>query len=233
MQSCEFRNFYPMSKVVADHHYSSKQNIKLRILKKTQFNSMNLNSITGRLQIWTWKDETDPNAVLGPNALLDRAPTSMSTMSRTSVASTATIRVIQRLPGARVTDVGGGDGVSVRMPIPPLLIMFVESSSKDKDIQPGQILAFKSKSPILFLRLVSPADNILVDRNAKIDRGKCNCDDKKAKCPRCFIIHPHRVDLEIGRLKYPINAKELSWMELTFTDDIGKYFRTRSCCFCC
>ncbi|PQE07452.1 hypothetical protein CJF30_00007205 [Rutstroemia sp. NJR-2017a BBW] len=173
-------------------HAEFKQNIKLRILRRSQWDSRNLNVVTGRLQIWTWKDETDPNAVAGPNAALDRAPTSMSTMSRTSVASTATIRALQHLPGARVTDVDGGDGVSVRMPIPPLLIMFVESSSKDKDIQPGQILAFKRKSHNLFLGLVPPVDDFLVDRNAKIDRGKCNCDDKKAKCPRCFIIHPCR-----------------------------------------
>ncbi|PQE26724.1 hypothetical protein CJF31_00003424 [Rutstroemia sp. NJR-2017a BVV2] len=202
-------------------HIDFKQNIKLRILKKTQFDSRNLNVVTGRLQIWIWKDETDPNVVPGLNASLDRAPTSMSTMSRSSVASTATIRALQHLPGAQVTDVDGGDGVRVRMPIPPLLIMFVESSSKDKDIQSGQILAFKSKSHF-FLPSFTPADTFLVDRNAKIDRGKCKCDDRKAKCARCFIVHAARVDLEIGRLKYPTNAKELSWVELTFADDIER-----------
>jgi len=185
-------------------HVDFKQNIKLRVLKKTQFDSKNLNVVTGRLQIWTWKDETNPDDVAGVKSPLDRASTSMSTMSRASFASTATLKAQQKIPGAQITDVDGGDGLRVRMPIPPLLIMFVELSSKDKDIQPGQILAFK------------------IDQNAKIDRGKCKCDDKKAKCPRCFIVHATRVDLEIGRWKYPTHAKELSWVELTFTDDIER-----------
>ncbi|KAM3072525.1 hypothetical protein ACMFMG_009321 [Clarireedia jacksonii] len=182
-------------------HIEFKQNVKLRSLKKTQFDSRHLNAVTGRLQIWIRKDETNPDVVGGVKSSLDRASTFMSAMSRASFASTATLRAQQQIPGARIIDVDGGDGLRVNMPIPPLLVLFVESSSRDQDIQPGQILAFK------------------IDQNAKIDRGKCKCDDKKAKCPRCFIVHATRVDLEIGRWKYPTHAKELSWVELTFVDD--------------
>jgi hypothetical protein len=119
-------------------------------MKQTQWHSKNLNVVTGRLQIWTWKDEMIPDVVMGLKSSLDRAPTSMSTISRASFASTATLKAQQKIPGARITEVDDGDGLHVHMPIPPLLIMFVDSSSKDKEIQPGRILAFKSTPHLLY-----------------------------------------------------------------------------------
>ncbi|KAI9642689.1 hypothetical protein NHQ30_008420 [Ciborinia camelliae] len=174
-----------------------KHGIKLRTLEKFQFDSKN--AITGRLQIWL-KDfgRSYDSTKTGSTSLLRRASTSFSTTSRTTFSSIATLKAQQAIPGSNLATIDEGSGLSIEMPIPPLVIMFVESSSRDKRVQRGQILAFK------------------FEENSKLDRKKCKPDDK---FPRVFIIHAVRVDLEIGPWKFPQNPKELSWLEVSFSND--------------
>ncbi|KAA8571419.1 hypothetical protein EYC84_001422 [Monilinia fructicola] len=174
-----------------------KRGIKLRTLERFQFESKN--AITGRLQIWL-KDfgRGFDSTQIGANSSLRRASTSFSTTSRTTFSSIATLKAREAIPGSHLTTIDEGSGLSIDRPIPPLVIMFVESSSKDKNIQRGQILAFKFE-----------------DRS-KLDRKKCKPDDK---FPRCFVLHAVRVDLAIGPLKFPENPKELSWIEISFSND--------------
>ncbi|KAF7896512.1 hypothetical protein EAF00_006526 [Botryotinia globosa] len=174
-----------------------QRGIKLRTLEKYQFESKN--AITGRLQIWLkdfnkGHDSTQP----GAGSSLRRASTSFSTMSGTTFASIATLKAQQAIPGSHLTAIDEGSGLQIEMPVPPLVIMFVESSSRDGKIQRGQILAFKFAE------------------HSKLDRKKCKPDDK---FPRCFVLHPVRCDLEIGPLKFPQNPKELSWLEVSFSND--------------
>ncbi|CCD45150.1 hypothetical protein BcDW1_10604 [Botrytis cinerea BcDW1] len=177
-----------------------QRGIKVRTLEKYQFKSKN--AITGRLQIWL-KDFSRGNdsTQVGASSSLRRASTSLSAMSRTTFASIATLKAQQAIPGSHLTTIDEGSGLQIEMPVPPLVIMFVESSSRDGKIQRGQILAFKFAE------------------HSKLDRKKCKPDDK---FPRCFVLHPVRCDLEIGPLKFPQNSKELSWLEVSFSKDEGK-----------
>ncbi|ESZ90970.1 hypothetical protein SBOR_8633 [Sclerotinia borealis F-4128] len=176
---------------------TGKRGIKLRTLEKFKCDSKN--AITGRLQIWL-KDSgrSYDSTQTGLNSVLRRTSTSFSATSRTTLASMATLKAQQAIPGSQLTRIDEGCGLSIEMPIPPLVIMFVEWSSKDKKIQRGQILAFK------------------FDEHSKLDRKKCKLDDK---FPRCFVLHAVRVDLEIGPWKFPLKPKELSWIELSFSND--------------
>ncbi|KAM0184846.1 hypothetical protein ACHAPC_005562 [Botrytis cinerea] len=121
-----------------------QRGIKVRTLEKYQFKSKN--AITGRLQIWL-KDFSRGNdsTQVGASSSLRRASTSLSAMSRTTFASIATLKAQQAIPGSHLTTIDEGSGLQIEMPVPPLVIMFVESSSRDGKIQRGQILAFKCK----------------------------------------------------------------------------------------
>ncbi|KAM0156131.1 hypothetical protein ACHAPG_005479 [Botrytis cinerea] len=182
-----------------------QRGIKVRTLEKYQFKSKN--AITGRLQIWL-KDFSRGNdsTQVGASSSLRRASTSLSAMSRTTFASIATLKAQQAIPGSHLTTIDEGSGLQIEMPVPPLVIMFVESSSRDGKIQRGQILAFKFAE------------------HSKLDRKKCKPDDK---FPRCFVLHPVRCDLEIGPLKFPQNSKELSWLEVSFSKDEEREIFTR------
>ncbi|KAM0318921.1 hypothetical protein ACHAO8_001399 [Botrytis cinerea] len=182
-----------------------QRGIKVRTLEKYQFKSKN--AITGRLQIWL-KDFSRGNdsTQVGASSSLRRASTSLSAMSRTTFASIATLKAQQAIPGSHLTTIDEGSGLQIEMPVPPLVIMFVESSSRDGKIQRGQILAFKFAE------------------HSKLDRKKCKPDDK---FPRCFVLHPVRCDLEIGPLKFPQNSKELSWLEVSFSNDEEREIFTR------
>ncbi|KAF5868485.1 uncharacterized protein Bfra_012396 [Botrytis fragariae] len=189
----EFQRALTGFKVLVDF----QRGIKLRTLEKYQFESKN--AITGRLQIWlkdfsSGHDSTQP----GAGSSLRRASTSLSNMSGTTFASMATLKAQQAIPGSHLTTIDEGSGLKIEMPVPPLIIMFVESSSRDGKIQRGQILAFKFAE------------------QSKLDRKKCKPDDK---FPRCFVLHPVRCDLQIGPLKFPQNPKELSWLEVSFSND--------------
>ncbi|KAF7908099.1 uncharacterized protein EAF01_003854 [Botrytis porri] len=189
----EFQRALTGYKVLVDF----QQGIKLRTLEKYQFESKN--AITGRLQIWL-KDFSrgHDSTQAGAGSSLRRASTSLSTVSGTTFASIATLKAQQAIPGSHLTTIDEGSGLQIEMPVPPLVIMFVESSSRAGKIQRGQILAFKFAE------------------NSKLDRKKCKPDDKFS---RCFVLRPVRCDLEIGPLKFPQNPKELSWLEVSFSND--------------
>ncbi|ATZ49496.1 hypothetical protein BCIN_04g06360 [Botrytis cinerea B05.10] len=197
----EFQRALTGYKVLVDF----QRGIKVRTLEKYQFKSKN--AITGRLQIWL-KDFSRGNdsTQVGASSSLRRASTSLSAMSRTTFASIATLKAQQAIPGSHLTTIDEGSGLQIEMPVPPLVIMFVESSSRDGKIQRGQILAFKFAE------------------HSKLDRKKCKPDDK---FPRCFVLHPVRCDLEIGPLKFPQNSKELSWLEVSFSKDEEREIFTR------
>ncbi|TGO83762.1 hypothetical protein BPOR_0596g00040 [Botrytis porri] len=189
----EFQRALTGYKVLVDF----QQGIKLRTLEKYQFESKN--AITGRLHIWL-KDFSrgHDSTQAGAGSSLRRASTSLSTVSGTTFASIATLKAQQAIPGSHLTTIDEGSGLQIEMPVPPLVIMFVESSSRAGKIQRGQILAFKFAE------------------NSKLDRKKCKPDDKFS---RCFVLRPVRCDLEIGPLKFPQNPKELSWLEVSFSND--------------
>ncbi|KAF7855406.1 hypothetical protein EAF04_010149 [Stromatinia cepivora] len=188
----EFQRALTGYKVLVDF----KRGIKLRTLEKFQLNSKN--TITGRLQIWLRDFSRGSDSTqTGTNLSLRRASTSFSAASRTTFASISTLKAQQAIPGSHLTTIDEGSGLSIEMPVPPLVIMFVESPSKDKKIQRGQILAFK------------------FEERSKIDQKKCKPDDRS---PRCFVLHAVRCDLEIGPLKFPQNPKELSWIEISFSN---------------
>ncbi|QSZ32061.1 hypothetical protein DSL72_001630 [Monilinia vaccinii-corymbosi] len=174
-----------------------KRGIKVRTMER--YPPQSKNSISGRLQIWLkdFDKGVDSTQTRG-NSSLRRALTSLSAMSGTTFSSIATLKAQQAIPGSHLTTIDEGIGLMIKMPIPPLVIMFVESSSKDKKIQRGQILAFR------------------FDEQSKLDRKRCKADDK---FPRCFVLHAVRVDLEIGLMKFPQNPKELGWIEISFPND--------------
>ncbi|RAL65480.1 hypothetical protein DID88_001046 [Monilinia fructigena] len=189
----EFMRAFTGYKVLVDF----KRGIKLRTLERFQFESKN--AITGRLQIWL-KDfgRGFDSTQIEVNSSLRRASTSFSTTSKTTFSSIATLKAREAIPGSHLTTIDEGSGLSIDRPIPPLVIMFVEYSPKDKKIHRGQILAFK------------------FEEQSKIDRNKCKPDDK---FPRCFVLRAVRVDLAIGPMKFPQNTKELSWIEISFSND--------------
>ncbi|KAJ8059582.1 hypothetical protein OCU04_011237 [Sclerotinia nivalis] len=189
----EFQRALTGYKVLVDFERS----IKLRTLGKFQLDSKNV--IIGRLQIWL-KDfgRGNDSTRTDTDFSLRRTSTSFSATSRTTFASISTLKAQQAIPGSHLTTIDEGSGLSIGMPIPPLVIMFVESSSKDKKIQRGQILAFKFEG------------------HSKLDQKKCKPDDR---FPRCFVLHAVRCDLEIGPLKFPQNPKELSWIEISFSNE--------------
>ncbi|TEY36168.1 hypothetical protein BOTCAL_0563g00040 [Botryotinia calthae] len=191
----EFQRVLTGYKVLVDF----QQGIKLRTLGKYSIGS--IDAITGRLQILlkdfsTGNDSTQVDA----GSSLRRASTSLSTMSGTTFASIATLKAQQAIPGSQLTTIDEGKGLQIEMlvPPPPLVIMFVESSSRDGKIQRGQILAFRFAE------------------HSKLDRKKCKPDDK---IPRCFVDYPSRCDIEIGHSKFPQNPKELRWLEVSFLND--------------
>ncbi|KAF7946175.1 hypothetical protein EAE96_009178 [Botrytis aclada] len=188
----EFQRALTGYKVLVDF----QRGIKLRILEKYQLKSKN--AITGRLQIWLKGfSKGHDSTQAGAGSSLRRASTSLSTMSGTTFASIATLKALQAIPGSHLTTIDEGSGLQIEMPVPPLVVMFVESS-RDGKMQRGQILAFKFAE------------------HSELDRKKCKPDDK---FPRCFVLHPVRCQLEIGPLKFPQNPKELSWLEVTFSND--------------
>ena len=183
---------------------TSNDGIKIRVHKKWTFRGRE-KTYFGKLQIWEKEGEKATEEVARKaNSTPPRALTGLSGTSRKSTTSNLTLKTRDTLAARLEHTEEDSDSLVMDAPVAPLVVLLVQQSYDDKNVEPGDLLAFS------------------VPEMAKIDTSMCQCLDTPNECPRCFITWVNRVDLKAGRLQYPTSPKEVGWIEVTFANDLGK-----------
>jgi len=126
---------------------TSGRDIPIRIAKRSSLLSLlpSPAEYKGRLQLWEKKPVKGPEETRQgvTKSSLSRANSAMSPQTRTSIASTTVIRTQARLCYSHIADVNSVSAVITEEPVPPLLVLLVESS-KNTTAKPGDIIALSS-----------------------------------------------------------------------------------------
>ncbi|KAH8585639.1 hypothetical protein B0O99DRAFT_646483 [Bisporella sp. PMI_857] len=187
-------------KVVGDFN----DGIMIRVHKKWRLRGREKTYI-GKLQIWDKKREKAPEEVARKvNPALPRAQTGLSSMSRASTTSNLTLKTRDMLAARLERTEDDSYSLVMEAPVAPLVVLLVQKSPDDRNVEPGDLLAFS------------------VPQKAAIDTSMCHCLDAANECTRCFISSVERVGLKAGRMEYPTSPKQVDWIEATFANDIDR-----------